>query len=80
MEEFADDTEIELGHTPGHTPGSLLALAAAWSNISKQQLVNAGVIADDVGSSDWARFIADPMTFIIKLPPERLPALCRLLN
>lgn len=64
----------------GHTPGSLLTLAYAWSNLSKDQLVAAGVIGEGPGGSDWKRFNDDPMLFIIKLPPERLPALCALLN
>jgi hypothetical protein len=62
------------------TPGLLLALAYAWSNISKSQLVNAGVIGPGVGGSDWKRFNDNPMMFIMKLPPERLPALCKLLD
>lgn len=64
----------------GHTPGSLLCLAYAWSNISMDQLVAAGVITASPGGSDWKRFNDDPMMFIMKLPPERLPALCKLLN
>ena len=62
------------------TPGGLLSLAYAWSSVSKDQLVKAGVIGPSVGGSDWKRFNDDPMTFIMKLPPERLPALCRLLS
>ena len=62
------------------TPGGLLSLAYAWSSISKDQLVKTGVIGSAVGGSDWKRFNDDPMTFIMKLPPERLPALCRLLS
>ena len=62
------------------TPGGLLSLAYAWSSISKDQLVKAGVIGQGVGGSDWKRFNDDPMTFIMKLPPDRLPALCRLLS
>lgn len=73
----ADDLDAE---QHGHTPGSLLALAYAWSNLSKKQLVDAGVIGEGAGGSDWKRFNDDPMTFIMKLPPERLPALCALLN
>lgn len=64
----------------GHTAGSLLTLAYAWSSLSKDQLVKAGVIHSGSGGSDWSRFNDDPMTFIMKLPPERLPALCALLN
>ena len=68
-------------HTPGeHTPGSLLTLAYAWSNISKDQLVKAGVIGESPGGSDWKRYNDDPMMFIMKLPLWRLPALCRLIN
>lgn len=62
------------------SPGGLLCLAYAWSNISKDQLVNAGVIGNGHGGSDWKRFNDDPMMFIMKLPPERLPALCQLLS
>lgn len=65
---------------PGFTPGSLLCLAYAWSSVSKDQLMKAGVITGSPGGSDWKRFNDDPMTFIMKLPPERLPALCALLN
>lgn len=73
------DVQEHDGHE-GHTPGSLLTLAYAWSSISKDQLVNAGIIGPGPGGSDWKRFNDDPMTFIMKLPPEKLPALCRLLN
>jgi hypothetical protein len=31
-----------------------------------------------VGGSDWKRFTDDPMTFILKLPPEQLRALTKL--
>ena len=65
---------------PLFSPGDLLALAYSWSSLSKDQLVRAGVITGGVGGSDWSRFNNDPMTFIMKLPPERLPALCRLLG
>lgn len=63
-----------------HTPHSLAHLAERWSNISKDDLVKAGVIAPSVGGSDWKRFNDDPMMFILKLPTDRLPALCKLLN
>ena len=62
------------------TPGMLLGLAFSWSALSKDQLVRAGIIDAGPGGSDWKRFNEDPMTFIMKLPPERLPALCRLLS
>lgn len=58
----------------------LTKLAERWSNISKQDLVSAGVIVGTMGGSDWTRFNKDPMTFILKLPKDRLPALCKLLN
>jgi hypothetical protein len=58
----------------------LTKLASRWSNISKDQLVNAGVIGGGVGGSDWKRFNDDPMMFILKLPSDRLAALCTLLN
>jgi hypothetical protein len=62
------------------TPHSLKRLAERWSNIEKAQLVEAGVIGSGPGGSDWKRFNDDPMTFILKLPPDRLVALCKLLN
>ena len=62
------------------SPFALTELASKWSNYSKDQLVKAGVITGSVGGSDWKRFNDDPMMFIIKLPPDRLAALCRLLN
>lgn len=62
------------------SPGALLGLAYSWSNLSKDQLVRAGVISTGPGGSDWKRFNDDPMMFVMKLPPEKLPALCRLLG
>jgi len=61
-------------------PNALVMLAGRWSNISKADLVAAGVIVGTIGGSDWKRFNSDPMTFILKLPKDRLPALCALLN
>lgn len=58
----------------------LTKLAERWSNISKDELVRAGVITGGLGGSDWRRFNDDPMTFILKLPSDRLSALCTLLN
>ncbi len=58
----------------------LLRLASQWSNISKGQLVAAGVIGHGPGGSDWKRFNDDPMIFILKLPSVQLQALCDLLN
>ena len=62
------------------TPGGLLSLAYAWSNLSKDQLFTAGIIGQGPGGSDWDRFNDYPMAFILKLPPERLAALCKLLK
>lgn len=61
-------------------PHALVMLAGRWNSISKSELVEAGVIGNGPGGSDWKRFNDDPMTFILKLPKERLPALCALLN
>lgn len=70
--EMSDDGPI--------TPPDLLRIAYRWSNISKDQLVAAGVIGAGVGGSDWKRFNSDPMTFVMKLPRDKLPALCKLIN
>jgi hypothetical protein len=70
----------EGGDEPLFSPGALLGLAYSWSTISKDQLVKAGVIGPGSGGSDWKRFNDDPMMFIMKLPRERLPALCRLIG
>ncbi|TXH53514.1 MAG: hypothetical protein E6Q97_13135 [Desulfurellales bacterium] len=58
----------------------LLRLASQWSDISKDQLVAAGVIGPGPGGSDWKRFNDDPMMFLLKLPSAQLQALCDLLN
>lgn len=70
----------EYEDTLAFSPGMLLGLAYSWSSISKDQLVKAGVITGSPGGSDWKRFNDDPMMFIMKLPPEKLPALSRLLS
>jgi hypothetical protein len=62
------------------SPRMLLRLASQWSNISKDQLIAAGVIGPSSGGSDWKRFNDDPMTFLLKLPSDRLYALCDVLN
>jgi len=62
------------------TPKQLKSFAYTWSNISKDQLEKAGVInPKQVGGSDWKRFDADPMTFILKLPEDRLQKLTEIL-
>lgn len=58
----------------------LTKLAERWSNVSKDDLVQAGVIGRGVGGSDWSRFNKDPMMFILKLPSDRMSALCKVLN
>ena len=74
-------SEIDAEHVePLFSPGALLGLAYSWSNVSMDQLVKAGIIGAGPGGSEWRRFNEDPMMFIMKLPPERLPALCKLLG
>ena len=58
----------------------LVRLASQWSNISKDQLIAAGVIGAGQGGSDWKRFNDDPMMFLLKLPSDRMQLLCDLLN
>lgn len=72
--------DVQEHDEPLFSPGALLGLAYSWSSVSKDQLVKAGIIGTGAGGSDWKRFNDDPMTFIMKLPPEKLPALCRLLG
>lgn len=62
------------------TPELLKQLAERWSNISKYDLMRAGVITGNIGGSDWSRFNTDPIGFVMKLPREHLPALCNLIN
>ena len=58
------------------TPSDLKHLASSWSNTSRDDLEQAGVIRPkQVGGSDWKRFNDDPMTFILKLPTDKLEAL-----
>ena len=60
---------------------ALTNLASAWSNISKDDLEVFGVIKRNaVGGSDWKRFNADPMTFILKLDNQCRERLAGLLS
>lgn len=62
-------------------PDTLRALALFWSNVDRNDLEREGVLkAGANGGSDWGRFNDDPMTFIIKLPRERLDALADLIR
>jgi hypothetical protein len=62
------------------SPDQLKTLAYAWSNTDKDKLEKAGVLKRaQVGGSDWKRFNEDPMTFIIKLPDDKLKKLSELL-
>jgi len=59
----------------------LKRLAYAVMNINAWDLEDAGIITKDAkGGSDWTRFNRDIMTFILKLPPERLERLAALLT
>lgn len=56
-------------------------LAYAVMNVNAWDLEEAGVITKGAdGGSDWTRFNHDIMTFILKLPPERLERLSALLT
>ena len=62
------------------TPAQLKSFAYIWSNLSKDKLEEAGVMKPkQVGGSDWKRFNEDPMTFILKLPDDKLEKLSGLL-
>ncbi len=68
------------------TPKELTGLAYFLGNVDFSELADAGVLLRNpnghpaVGGSNWERFQADLVTFIIKLPPQRLDALCTLIN
>jgi hypothetical protein len=68
------------------TAADLRHLAYRMCNFSAHQLVAAGILLADskgnpaVGGSDWTRFSNDPLTFIIKLPTERLEKLALLIG
>lgn len=65
----------------GMHPDTLRGMAYVLANASADDLMDAGVLVrrDDgkpaVGGSDWTRFNNDLLTFIIKLPDDRLAAL-----
>lgn len=63
------------------TPAELKSLAYTWSNTSRDDLEQAGVMKrGQVGGSDWKRFNDDPMTFILKLPADKLELLAKVLT
>lgn len=62
------------------TARELRGFAHRWANIDKDTLVQAGIIHDGVGGSDWDRFNSDPIVFILKLNGDALNALSRVLN
>ncbi len=68
------------------TTEQLLGLARFLGNVDFDDLADAGVLRrredgrPSVGGSDWGRFNRDFVTFVLKLPPERLAALCGLIN
>lgn len=63
------------------TPTQLRDLAYAWSAIDKGSLENAGVLRPkQIGGSDWKRFNDDPMTFILKLPDDKLQKLSEVIT
>jgi hypothetical protein len=68
------------------TAADLLHLAYRMCNFSAHDLIKAGVLIADaagnpaIGGSDWTRLNNDPMTFIIKLPRDRLDKLAALID
>jgi len=63
------------------TPQQILDFAYAWSNVERDELEKAGVmLPKQTGGSDWLRFNDDPMTFILKLPPDKLEKLAGVIN
>ena len=68
------------------TAAALREMAYRMCNWSAYDLIKAGVLVADskgepaVGGSDWKRFNADPWTFIIKLPDDRLDKLADLVS
>ena len=61
-------------------------IAYSMCNFEAYQLIKAGVLVADakgnpaVGGSDWTRYNNDPLTFIIKLPDDRLVKLAALIG
>ena len=68
------------------TAAELTHMAYRMCNFSAHDLIKAGVLVADsngnpaVGGSDWTRYDNDPLTFIIKLPKERLDRLATLIG
>lgn len=67
-------------------PDTLRGMASVLANVDAYELIEAGVLVADkdgkprVGGSDWTRFSNDLLTFILKLPDDRLSALAELLR
>lgn len=68
------------------TATQLRELASIIGNLEFSELVDAGVLRRDpdgrpaVGGSSWSRFNGDLVSFILKLPDDRLEALATLAN
>lgn len=63
------------------TPSILRKMAFFYSNTSRWQLEEAGIISTGPsGNTAWNRFNHDFDVFLIKLSPEKLEALTAMLN
>jgi len=68
------------------TAADLRHIAYRMCNFDADQLIKSGVLRADangkpaVGGSDWTRYNNDPLTFIIKLPDDRLDKLAELIG
>jgi hypothetical protein len=62
------------------TPRQIKGFAFVMANLDRDTLEQEGVLTPgQVGGSDWKRFNDDPLTFILKLPADRLEKLARVI-
>jgi hypothetical protein len=63
------------------TPSQLKGFAYVMANLDRDTLEQARIMKPgQVGGGDWERFNADPITFILKLPPGNLAKLAQLVT
>ena len=63
------------------TPQELRKFASVMHNLDRDTLEHAGLMnRGQVGGGDWKRFNDEPMMFVLKLPPDKLVALAKIIT
>ena len=63
------------------TAAELKSIAYVMANLDRDTLEQAGILKrGQIGGSDWKRYNDEPLTFILKLPPEKLTVLAEIIT